>query len=61
MEAIKRKEDATLEKVTKARTEDSILQAKERREQLEIDKQLHMLCLRVKEEEAIFARESISK
>jgi len=60
MEAIKRKEDATLEKVTKARTEDSILQAKERREQLEIDKQLHMLCLRVKEEEAIQRKEGVT-
>ena len=42
MEAIKRKEDATLEKVAKARTEDSILQAKERRDQLDVDKQLYV-------------------
>ena len=60
MDAIKRKEDATLEKVIKARTEASILQAKERRDQLEIDKQLHMLSLRAKEEEALQRKEGVT-
>jgi hypothetical protein len=60
MEAIKRKEDATLEKVTKARTEESILQAKERRDQLEVDKQLQMLTLRMKEEEALKRKEDVT-
>jgi len=60
MEAIKRKEDATLEKVTKARTEEAILQAKERRDQLEVDKQLQMLTLRMKEEEALKRKEDVT-
>ena len=60
MKATKRKEGATLEKVTKARTEDSILQAKERRDQLEVDKQLHMLSLRAKKEEAIQRKEGVT-
>lgn len=60
LEATKRKEGVTLEKVIKARTEDSILQAKERRDQLEVDKQLHMLSLRVKREKAIQRREGVT-
>lgn len=60
IEASKRKEDATLEKVIKARTEDSILQAKERRDQLDVDKQLHMLTLRIKEEEALKRKEDVT-
>ena len=60
IEAIKRKEDATLEKVAKARTEDSILQAKERRDQLDVDKQLHMLILQMKEKEALKRKEDVT-
>lgn len=60
MEASKRKEDATLEKVTKARTEESIIQAKERRAQLDVDKQLHMLTLRIKEKEALRRKEDVT-
>ena len=57
MEATKRKEDVMMEKIIKARTEDSIQQAKERRDKLEVDKQLHMLTLRVKKEEALQRKE----
>jgi len=60
LEASKRKEDATLEKVTKARTEESIIQAKERRAQLDVDKQLHMITLRIKEKEALRRKEDVT-
>jgi hypothetical protein len=60
LEASKRKEDATLEKVTKARTEESIIQAKERRAQLDVDKQLHILTLRIKEKEALRRKEDVT-
>lgn len=60
LEASKRKEDATMEKVTKARTEESIIQAKERRAQLDVDKQLHMLTLQIKEKEALRRKEDVT-
>ena len=60
LEASKRKEDATLEKIIKARTEESIIQAKERRDQLDVDKQLHMLTLRTKEKEALRRKEDVT-
>ncbi len=60
LEASKRKEDATMEKITKARTEESIIQAKERRAQLDVDKQLHMLTLQIKEKEALRRKEDVT-